>query len=386
MKRWRGVVVGLLLVAGAAALAWTLVFKPVPVFLHEVGTGDVTETIPGTGAIECPRVVQPGFEVTGRITSMLVDQGDPVKAGDEIARIDDEVYRAEESAAAEAAELARVSLERLRADIKRAEAQREGAQAHARRQDEAFKSSTISRDLLDQAIERARVAEAELDRARAALAEGDSRLAAELRALDVSRAKLQRTVLRSPIDGIVLARLAEPGDVAVPGGAVLRLGDTAGVWASVWVDETFLPRLKPGQEATVELRSAPASALKGRVLRVGREVDRETRELLVDIELTGAPQQLAVGQRADARIHGASAAGVTRVPPEFLVVRGEGAFAWVSDGGRAVLREIEPGIRGRQWVEVRSGLQPGQTVLRATGGARAELRDGARVAAQEPAP
>lgn len=386
MRRWRGIVFGLLLLAGALGIGWVLVFKPVPVVMHEVATGDVTEHIPGSGAIECPRVVQPGFEVTGRITSLLVDQGDRVKAGAEIARIDDEVYRAEESAAAEAVVLARVSLDRLRADIKRAEAQREGADAHARRQEEAFKSNTISRDLLDQAVERARVAEAELERAKAALAEGDSRLAAELRALEVSRAKLQRTVLKSPIDGIVLARLAEPGDVAVPGGAVLRIGDTAGVWASVWVDETFLPQLKPGQAATVELRSTPGGSLAGRVLRVGREVDRETRELLVDIALTNPPEQLAVGQRADARIHGTSASGVTRVPSEYLVFRSDGAFAWVDEGGKAALREVTPGIRGRDWVEITGGLAAGDTVLRPTPGARAELHDGARVTAQEPAP
>ena len=386
MKRWRGMLVGLLVVAGAVVLGWVLVFKPVPVFTHEVADGDVTEHIPGTGAIECPRVVQPGFEVTGRIISVLVDQGDRVKAGDEIGRIDAEVYRAEESAVVEAAELARVSLDRLRADIKRAEAQHTGAVAHAKRQEDAFKSNTISRDLLDQAVERASVAEAELDRANAALAEGESRLEAELRALEVSRAKLQRTVLRSPIDGIVLARLSEPGDVAVPGGAVLRIGDTTAVWASVWVDETFLPQLKPGQAATVEVRATPGSSLEGRVLRVGREVDRETRELLVDFELTNPPNQLAVGQRADARIHGASATGVTRVPAEFLVFRSQGAFAWVSDGGSAALREVEPGIRGRDWVEIRSGLNVGDTVLRPTPGARGELSDGARVSAQEPAP
>lgn len=386
MKRWRGILIGVLLLAGAAGLGWVLVFKPVPVIVHEVAAGDVTEHIPGTGAIECPRVVQPGFEVTGRISSLLVDQGDRVKAGQEIARIDAEVYRAEESAAVEAAELARVSLGRLRADIKRATAQRTGADAHAKRQEDAFRSNTISRDLLDQALERASVAEAELDRANAAMAEGESRLAAELRALEVSRAKLQRTVLHSPIDGIVLARLSEPGDVAVPGGAVLRIGDTTGVWASVWVDETFLAQLKPGQAAVVEVRSTPGSSLHGKVLRIGREVDRETRELLVDIELTDPPAQLAVGQRADARIQGAAVANVTRVPAEFLVFRSGGAFAWVIEGQRAALREVEPGIRGREWIEIRAGLKAGDTVLRPTPGVRGELHDGARVSAQESAP
>jgi HlyD family secretion protein len=386
MRRWRGILIGLLVLILAGVAAWLLVFKPVAVVAHEVTRGEVTEHIPGTGAIECPRVVSPGFEVTGRITELLVDQGDSIRKGQELARIDDEVYRAEVNTAGEEVELVRASLERLRADIKRATAQQEGAAAHVERQQEAFNSNVISRDLLDQAIERARVAEADLERARAALMEGEQQLAASERALETARARLQRTVLVSPLDGLVLARLSEPGDVAVPGGAVLRIGDRSSVWASVWVDETFLPNLKPGQPATVELRSNPGQGLEAEVYRIGREVDRETRELLVDLVVKDAPERLAVGQRADARIHGSTATDVVRVPSEFLVMRSSGAFLWVQEDGKAVLREVVPGLRGREWVEISEGLSSGDVIVRPTPGARKELRDGVRISAQEPSP
>ncbi|MBZ0136943.1 MAG: efflux RND transporter periplasmic adaptor subunit [Planctomycetes bacterium] len=386
MRKWRGLVAGVLVVVLGGAAVWMLVFKPVPVFEHVIGSGDVVEHIPGTGAIEYPRIVSPGFEVTGRITQVLVDQGDTITSGQELARIDDEVYRAEEGAAGEEVELVRASLDRLRADIKRADAQNVGALAHVRRQEEAFKSSTISRDTLDQAIERAGVADAELARTKAALVEGERRLAAATRAHEVAVARLQRTILRSPLDGVVLARLLEPGDVAVPGSAALRIGDNSDVWASVWVDETFLSQLMPGQKATVALRSSPEGVLDAEVLRVGREVDRETRELLVDLRIENAPSQLAVGQRADAMIHGRTSGDVVRVPSEYLVMMSDGAFVWAVNGGKVELRQTELGIRGREWVEIRTGLAAGDVIARPTPGVRKELRDGVRITVQEPTP
>jgi HlyD family secretion protein len=385
MRRWRGILASLIVVALAGAVLWVLVFKPVTVVAHELARGDVMESIPGTGAIECPRVVSAGFELTGRIVELLADQGDAVVKGQQLARIDAEVYRAEEAAAVQEVELVRAALARLRSDIKRAEAQQQGAAAHVKRQEDAFRGNIISRDVLDQAIERARVAEADLERANAAMVEGEQSLAAAERALEVARARLQRTILRSPLDGIVLLRLGEPGDVAVPGGAVLRIGDNSSVWASVWVDETFLPALKPGQAASVVLRSSPGIELQAEVLRIGREVDRETRELLVDLVLRDVPELLAVGQRADAQIHGSTSRNVVRAPSEFLVMRSDGAFVWQQIGGKAVLREVVVGLRGREWVEISSGVAAGDVILRPTPGARAALRDGARVAAVESA-
>ncbi len=386
MRRWRGIVAGIVVLAAAGVATWMLVFKPVPVFEHTVGSGEVVEHIPGTGAIEYPRIVSPGFELTGRITKVLVDQGDTVSAGQELARIDDEVYRAEESAAAQEVELVRSSLDRFRADIKRAEAQNVGAQAHVRRQEEAFKSNTISRDVLDQAIERSGVAEAEVDRAKAALVEGERRLAAASKSHDVASARLQRTILRSPLDGIVLARLLEAGDVAVPGSPTLRIGDNSAVWASVWVDETFLSQLKPGQKARIVMRSTPGVELDAEVVRVGREVDRETRELLVDLRIADFPEKLAVGQRADAMIQGRTSSNAVRVPAEYLVMMTDGAYVWVMNGGKVELRHTELGIRGRQWVAIREGLAAGEVLARPTPGVRKELADGVRVSVQETAP
>lgn len=385
--RWRNSILWgtVLAVAGAAAL-WFLIFKPVPVFVHEVQRGDVQEQFPGSGSIEFERVSALGFEIPGRIISIHVNQGDRVKTGQLLAGLDTDVVRAEEAAAAEDVELVRASLDRLRADVARAGAQHDGAVSHAARQEEAFRAHSVSQDALDQAVERVRVAEAELARAKAALSEGERKLAWSAKQLEAARARLARGSLVSPVDGLVLARLAEPGDVAVTGGVVLRVGETSAVWASVWVDESFLAKLRPGQPARVSLRSSPESALEASVLRVGLEVDRESRELVVDLLIPQAPATLAAGQRADAVILGDLARDAVFVPSAFLLTRGGASWVWVDDGGRAALREVKTGVQSRERIEIRQGLQEGERVIRPAPGTVTGLADGTRISIQESQP
>lgn len=385
--RWRSSLLwGTLLLAGGAAALWALVFKPVPVFVHEVHRGEVQEQFPGTGSIEFERVSALGFEVSGRIVAIHAGQGDRVKAGQVLASLDHEVVRAEEAAAAEDVELVRASLDRLQADVARAIAQRDGAEAHAKRQEDAFRSHSVSQDALDQAVERLRVTEADVARAKAALNEGQRKVAFAVKQLEAARARLARAKLVSPVDGLVLARLAEPGDVAVTGGVILRVGETSAVWASVWVDEIFLSRLQRGQPARVFLRSAPGQSLEASVLRVGLEVDRESRELVVDLLIAQAPPTLAAGQRADALIMGDRAPDALFVPAVYLLLRGGASWVWVDEGGRAALREVRTGLQSRERVEIRQGLREGERVIRPAPGSAASLSEGARISVQEALP
>jgi len=367
-----------------AAVLWFLLFKPVQAVEHSLERGEVREEFPGVGSIEYERVAALGFEVAGRITVIEVKQGDRVKAGKILARIDTDVYRAEEASAAENVELARASVQRLNADVARALASRNGAKAHAKRQEEAFRTHSVSQDTLDQALERLAVTIAELARAEAALSEGERHVGSALKGLEAAHARLARGTLVSPMDGVVIARLAEPGDVAVTGGVILRVGDTSVVWASVWVDESFLSKLRVGQPARVVLRSDPSVSLDAEVARIGQEVDRESRELVVDLAIKNAPATLATGQRADASIFGQTAKEVLFVPASFVLTRGKVSSVWVNEGGRATRREVKTGLQSRERIEIKEGLKEGERVLRPAAGA--VLTDGARVSIQEPQP
>jgi HlyD family secretion protein len=108
--------------------------------------------------------------------------------------------------------------------------------------------------------------------------------------------------LISPVDGLLTRRLREPGNIVTAGTPVLTVISTSKLWVRAWVDETALGTLQIGQGARIELRSHPGLTFPGRVDRIGRQSDRQTHELLVDVELLERPPLFAVGQRADVRI------------------------------------------------------------------------------------
>ncbi|MBI1852550.1 MAG: efflux RND transporter periplasmic adaptor subunit, partial [Planctomycetes bacterium] len=123
----------------------------------------------------------------------------------------------------------------------------------------------------------------------------------------------------------------------------------------------------------------PQRPLVGRVARIGREVDRETRELLVDVSLDPVPDRFAIGQRVDLWIEIAKKGDVLRLPPAFVAYANGRAGAFVLEDGSAHFRPIEIGGRGRDWVEVVGGLDVGSLAVRPLDAIAAPLRDGDRI-------
>ena len=160
---------------------------------------------------------------------------------------------------------------------------------------------------------------------------------------------------------------------------MLRLAATDTVWASVWVDETYLDALKVGLPARIALRSDVDQVLRGKVARVGHEVDRETRELLVDVLFDAPPENLVFGQRVDLWVELARRTDVLRIPAHVVIQRDGQEGALVADGTRAKFRALEFGERGRELVEVTGGLSAGDVVLTPSVGKNKRLKDGQRI-------
>lgn len=375
----RRIVTWVLLVAGAGIAIYFILFRAAEVTPNRVSKGEVIVEALGTGSVESRRTINVGFEVTGRVVRIEVDQGERVKEGQELAAIDNKTFKAEMALSKQEVSLADATLSRFKADIERAQAVLKGAKDALNRTQPLVKSGASSEEELDVANERYQVASAELARAQAAELEGQESVLAAKRRLDRAKEQFNRTVVRSPFDGIVLRREREVGDVAVPGAAVLRLAATDTVWASVWVDEIYLDKLSNGLSAKIVLRSDPKRLIDGRVFRIGREVDRETRELLVDVTFDQVPEKLAFGQRVDLWIEVARRSEVLRVPATAVLrVDGrEGVF--VSEGSHAQFRSVEFGARGRDLIEVRSGISQGDIVLNPSLGNKKRLRDGQRI-------
>jgi HlyD family secretion protein len=383
LSRVRRTAFWLILLGGGAGVVYFLALRPTGVRSHPVTTGTVLVEALGTGSVESRRTISVSFEVAGRVARIEVDQGDAVEADQVLAAIDDRTFQAEVALAEQGVVLAKSTLKRLEADIERSVAVLKGAEDGLARIAPLVESGIASQEALDVADERHKVAGAELSRARAAQLEGQEFIVAARRELDRARAELERTVVRSPFDGLVLRREREVGDVAAAGAAVLKLAATDTVWASVWVDETYLDALATGLPARIALRSDPERPMRGTVSRIGREVDRETRELLVDVSFDERPDRLAFGQRVDLWIELARRSEVLRIPAG-VVVRVDGREgAYVLDGDRAQFRALELGQRGREFVEVQGGLAATDVVLEARiakqGGKNALLRDGERI-------
>jgi HlyD family secretion protein len=274
---------------------------------------------------------------------------------------------------------AAASVERLQADRRRAEAVLLQARLTHERQVQAAAANASSQQELDRAAEALAVAEAELARSGAAISEGQRRLTAAERSLDYQRARLHDTTIEAPFDALVVRRDRDAGDVVTAGSSVLQLVSLNEMWISAWVDETELARLAEQQQTRVVFRSEPDIEYEGVVARVGREADRETREIVVDVRVERLPANWAVGQRAEVYIRVDRRADVVVVPASLVLVRDGRSGVMIDERGTARWREISIGLRGRDVVEVTSGLASGDVVVSPATPTADPLRDGRRI-------
>lgn len=377
-RLWRWIQLLVFLGVGTAIGYW-LLFSPIPARKYVVSRGEILVEVMGTGTLEARRQAVISPEISGRITEVLVDQGDHVPAGQVLFRLDDEDLRRQVEVSESNLAAARAGVERQAADGQRAVAVLDHARIDYRRVEDLVARNSASSLELDKTTETLRVAEADLNRSEAALAEVDKLAIAAEKTLEYHQARLADTVITAPFDGLIIRRDRDPGSVVVPGSSVLALISTDELWISAWVDETEMDRLKSGQPARVVFRSQPNRSRAGEVARLGREADRETREFLVDVGVRELPANWAVGQRAEVYIEVARKPDVTLLPAH-LVTRREGkAGVFVVADGKAQWRNLQLGLRGREAVEVLTGLKTGDTVVFARGPKATPPKEGRRV-------
>jgi HlyD family secretion protein len=357
-----------LLVAGvvAAAIYW-LRFQPVSATGLPVAQGEIAAEVMGTGTLEAKVQTVVSTKIPGRIAGMLVDQGDPVKAGDPLLRLDDSEFRQQVAIARSALDAARAGVERAQAEAVRAEAILVQARIEHQRRESLFASKSISANDVDKRRESLRVAEADVDRAKAAVAEARKNLVVFQNTIDYHLARLEDTRILAPFDGLIIRRDRDPGDVVVPGASIFLLISTESLWVRAWVDETEMSKLAEGQKARVAFRAEPETAYGGRVARLGRETDRETREFLVDVAVERLPRNWSVGQRADVFIETARRDGALVVPAQLILRRQGETGVMVARNGRAAWQPVEVGLRGQTRVEIISGLSAGEILVSALG-------------------
>ena len=372
--KWLKVLAVVLVLAGI--LYW-LRFRPVPVQAYRVTKGDIVAEVMGTGTLEARVQTTVSSKIAGRIVQLLADQGDRVEAGQVLVRLDDSELVQQVEIARSTLAAAKATVERVETDERRTKAVLDKVLRDHERNRKLFANKSISVNEIENSDKALTIAEADYASTRAASLEKKKGLIVAQNTLDYNLARLEDTVIKAPFKGLMVRRDREPGDVVVPGSSIFLLISTEELWVRAWVDETDMAKLSPDQPARIVFRSEPGRPYPGKVVRLGRETDRETRQFVVDVEVRSLPGNWSVGQRAEVFIQSARKKDVLVIPSRLLLRDKAGIGVYVLSGGKASWRSLKTGLRGLEAVEVLEGLASGDTVV--TGVGSQDLDDGRRV-------
>lgn len=354
----------LLLFAVVAFGAWRRVGAPVQVQVARVDRGPVVEEAFGRGTIESQREAAVGFDLVGRLSEILVEEGARVSLGQELARLETNQALADLRSAQTGVAAARAALSRLAAEEERARALLAAAEREVARTQALFETGAVSVQVRDDVADRLRLARAELDRVLAQRSEATRGIDVAAGGAEQRRATVVRATLLAPFDGLVTRRLRDPGDTVAVGSTVLRIADTARVYVSAAVDETVLPKLAAEQPAAIFFPGAK-DPVPGRLTKIPWEADRQTHELAVEVTPEKLDRRVAIGQRADVRIELARSEPALRLPSAAVHRDEGGPFVYVDRSGKIAVVRPRFGLSGREHVEVLEGLAEGDAVLSA---------------------
>lgn len=245
-KRKRHIIIAIAVLVAVIALVW--------LFLSGRGLPDGFAS--GNGRLEANEVYV-ASKYSGRVSEVLVDEGDTVEAGQIIARMDTDTLEAQLREAMARVREAQSAREVSNAQIAAAQAEYTYAQQQNRRSSELVRGGSISEQEAQADTARSLGARAELTGARARSVEAGSNIEAAQAEVERLQAEIADAELRSPIRARVESRLAEPGEVLNAGGRVYSLVDLSDVYMYIFLPERVAGRIAIGSDARIVLDAAP---------------------------------------------------------------------------------------------------------------------------------
>jgi RND family efflux transporter MFP subunit len=326
--------------------------RVIPVRVARAETREVLVELYAVGRLVSRNSPSLAAEIDARVVDVLVEEGEAVSKGQELVLLD-----------TTKTELAR---REALADIERLKATIDNEQRRVIRYRDLKTRDVMPQERLDDA-------EAQLAVSRASLTAAAARLA-------IIQDRLIRARLQAPFDGVVEIRHVSVGDFATVGRPLITITDTRALWARLPFPETVGYQLKEGLEVFIESPVAPGRVVQARIDQIRPEVGSMNRALIVIADVIN-PGFWRPQATIDARVVVESRANAVVVPGISVVSRPAGDVVYLLDSGQVRQRVVETGEILDGWVEIRSGLTAGNTVV--TEGAY-YLTDGAAVSVQEP--
>lgn len=308
--------------------------SPIPVETSLAETGSIAAFYSGTATLEADQESTVVTKTQGVVLEIIAEEGDVVKTGDVLARLEDDRPRLE--------------MDRAKADMSRLE-------NDYKRNEEVYAKQLVSSEV----YERVKF-EYEQERANYKLAE----------------LELSYTRIRAPIDGVVSQRMIKVGNLVQENTVVFRVTDFDPLLAVLYIPERELPIIALGQPVHLLVDALKGQRFQGEVLRISPVVDPSTGTFKVTAAIRDESQRLRPGMFGRVNIvHDVRDNAVLLIKSALIAEAGETAVFVVEDG-KAHRRLVETGYTDGGKIEILSGLDSGAQVVTA---GHASLKDGARV-------
>jgi HlyD family secretion protein len=373
LKHKLGITIGLLAATGLTVGAFYSRRGNIPpdVTTVAVSRGTITSEIAATGTLEAVTTVEVGTQVSGTIQALYADFNSIVKKGQVVARLDPSLFQTQ-------VESARANVTSAKATVQRYQVALNDAQTKATRAHELFDKQLIATTDLNDADVAVKLAAAQLQSSQAQLAQAQA-------ALTQAEVNVEKTVITSPIDGIVIGRNVDVGQTVAASFQAPTLftlaADLSQMQVKANIDESDLGNVRNGQDVSFRVDAYPNKTFHGTVkqIRLNPVVEQNVVTYAAIVSAPNPALELKPGMTANITIEVARRENVLRVPAaalrfrptdEMLAALGETPEPAVQPGGHAA----KPGT-GTVWV-YDGGLHPAKITTGITDGQFTEVTGG----------
>lgn len=322
-------------VVGTDAKKARLLNAPIPVETTAAKPAALEEVIGASGVIQQLNTVSLTSRVASRIAKFPVDLGSIVHEGDLLVQWDNRVFEAALASAKENVEMGKAQLDH--------------AVEQLRRMESLYKQGVGSA--------------VDVEQAKIELATARHNHAAATEILAQAELDLEATAMKAPVTGIVLNRLANPGELTKQNQEVVQLGTLDHVLMVAQVSEEKIGSVTLGQTADVTSDAFPGARFNGEIVKIDPKTDPTTRSFSAYIKIANPDLKLKPGLSGFARIYRTKKA--VAVPSTSLMnaVKGHASVFVVGQDKRVATRQVTPGVSARGMTEVVDGLKPGEKVV-----------------------
>lgn len=380
LARKKVYLIWLLLVLILVIVLKRTLFAPPKVQAVTLAKRDITSQVYGNGTVEAKVIVAVSSKITGRIVELYADQGDQVKRGQLLARLenDDVLQQQQQSEAGLNRSFANLNVEQ--ANLQKAKANQALAEKNAQRFKALAEKNLVSKLEAEQYDTAYKVAKEEVARSQAAVEAVRMEQKSGHAGVGFARSKVADTRIYAPQDGIIITRDLEKGATVSPGMPIFTLADPHTIWVKANVDESQLKGVDVGKKAVITLRSSSGDQLPGHVVRLGRQSDRVTEELEVDVAFNEPLKNFRLGEQSDLYIITGVKKDARALPSAAIVSKDRKSGVWLVTDGKLSFKEVTAGIVDRNNItEIVSGLDGGELVALASPPEMAKFKNGMKV-------